>query len=119
MVVALAFLAGRFLYRMSEFLRHWYVQSTRIAWRFVTGFVGQIDYQLALVVTLKNLFQPLYGDYSFLGYVFGFIFRFGRVLIASAVYAVIILVSGALYLAWLAVPPALIIVMFRGYVLFK
>jgi len=119
MVVALAFLAGRFLYRIVEFLRHWYVRSTRIAWRFVKGLVRQIDYRFALVVTLKNLFQPLYGDYSFLGYMFGFIFRFGRVLIASTVYASIILASGALYLAWLAVPPALIIVMFRGYVLLK
>lgn len=98
------YLLGRALYRAKEFLRHWYVKSARIYSNFVLERFERMDHVLAWKITAKHLFQPLYKDYSVAGYVLGFLFRFVRLLAASAVYAVAFVLAVALYLAWLALP---------------
>lgn len=67
-----------------------------------------LDRRLALRVTLRYFLKPLYQDYSVLGYIFGFIFRSGRVIVVSLVYAAIVFSFAAAYLIWIAVPPFLI-----------
>ncbi len=108
MALALIYLVQRFFYRLIEFLRHWYVESIRIYWNFVIDRLETFDYYLAWKITLKNFFQPLYRDYSPIGYILGFIFRLGRFIFASIVYAFIFVIAAALYIFWLAVPLILI-----------
>lgn len=101
----LVYLVERAAYRVLEFLRHWYVKSVRIYWNFVLDHLEHLDRSFAWKITLRHLFQPLYKDYSFFGYVLGFIFRLLRLVSASIIYALIFLFAALLYVVWLLVPP--------------
>ena len=105
---ALSYLAHRFFYRIVEFLRHWYVRSGKIYSNFVLDVLGRIDYYLAFKITLRNLFQPLYKDYTLIGYVLGFIFRVGRLAVAGVIYGIAFLIAVGLYLFWFFIPVVLI-----------
>jgi hypothetical protein len=59
---------------------------------------------LAFKITLKHLFEPLYQDRSFIGYVLGFIFRSGRLIAGALFYFILLAFAAAVYLIWLAVP---------------
>ncbi len=105
----LVYLVQRLVYRIVEFFHCWYVRSTKFYWHRVVMRLEQIDHYLAWRITLKHLFEPLYGDYSILGYILGFIFRTLRLFTASIVYAVIFFIAIALYVLWLLIPPFLIL----------
>jgi len=112
--MALVYLVHHFFYHLLEFLRHWYVKSVKIYSNFVLRKLEQIDYVLAWQITLKYLFQPLYRDYSVIGYILGFIFRLGRLLIGTIVYAFIFFIAVAFYIIWLLTPPYIIYRVFIG-----
>ncbi len=103
-LMALTYLAGRFFYRIIDFLRHWYVKSAKIYFNFVLDKLSEIDRVLAWRVNLRHLFHPLYQDYSIIGYSLGFIMRalrfFGTVLIYAAIFFFALFV----YLIWLSIP---------------
>lgn len=110
------YLIQRFFFRIGNFFHHWYADASRIfIHRFIT-FLRSIDQSIALRITLKYLFTPLYKDYTIVGRVVGPIFRLFRVLIGVVVYAVLIVIFTAFYLAWLLIPPALVLYILRQYV---
>ncbi len=74
----------------------------------------RFDRVIALKVTARFLFQPLYGDYSVIGYVFGFIFRSIRLAFGIVTYAFVATIYLVIYLAWVAVPPYLLFRMFSS-----
>lgn len=91
-------------FRILEFFRNWYLGGFS---RFMAVFYGtlhRLDREFAVAINAKNLFKPLYGDFSALGYFLGFIFRALRVLAGSAVYAVVAAVFLMLFAAWAALP---------------
>lgn len=96
-----AYILERFFYRLYRFLYHWYVKSAKIYSDFVLNVLGRIDYYLAWRITLRYLFQPLYKDYSLLGYVLGFGFRIMRLLGAGIFYLSFFAVVFLLYLVWI------------------
>ena len=114
MTTAPTYLIHRFFYRVIEFFRHWYIKSASFYWHFVINQLERLDYYLAWRITLKYLFQPLYKDYTLIGYILGFIFRSARLLIASIIYAVIFAVALVLYVLWLLVPVLLVYKVFGG-----
>ncbi len=113
--MVLVYLGERFIWRTVDFLRHWYVKSLKIYSDYVFNKLERLDRILAWKITLKNLFSPLYKDYTLLGYVLGFILRFARLIVASAVYAVVFFFALALYVVWLLIPLVLV-AMFLGVV---
>lgn len=108
MNTAPSYLFKRFFYRIKEFLRHWYVKSARLYWHFVISKLEKLDYTLAWKITIKNLFNPLYKDYSIIGYVLGFVFRLFRLLFSSAIYAAIFIFAASLFIIWALIPPAVL-----------
>lgn len=108
MLGAFVFLGGRFFYRIFEFLRHWYVKSARVYSNFVIERLERLDRYLAWRITFKNLFQPLYKDYSVVGYVLGFLFRSIRLVFGGFVYLIFFFVAILLYIIWLLTPPYLV-----------
>ena len=103
-----AYLVGRFTYRFVDFFHHWYVDGSReIAHRFMVA-LARADRTLAIKITLRHLFEPLYGDYTGVGRVVGLIFRLARIVVGLAVYACIAAVFILAYLAWILVPATLI-----------
>lgn len=102
--MVISYLLNRFIYRITEFLRHWYIKSFFIYSHFVVSQLEKLDKFLAFKITLRNLFKPLYQDYSFLGYVLGFIFRVARLILGGIIYAVVFVLAIIIYIVWLAVP---------------
>ncbi len=106
------YLIERFFYRIRVFIEHWYVVSFRKYFDFILNFLSRVDYYLAWKITLKHLLKPLYKDYTFLGYILGFIFRSVRLLVASAIYLILFFVIIGVYLFWILVLPIVIYLIF-------
>ncbi|HXF44261.1 MAG TPA: hypothetical protein VNK70_02235 [Candidatus Paceibacterota bacterium] len=102
---ALIYVLERFFYRIYRFLDHWYVRSVKIYSNFILDLLGRVDYYLAWKITLRHLFEPLYKDYSVLGYVLGFVFRISRLVGAGICYLIIFIFAIAAYLTWLLFIP--------------
>ncbi len=100
----LVFLIDRFVFRISNFLRHWYVISFQIYANYIISILEQMDRFFALKISYKYLFSPLYGDRSILGYFFGFIFRLARIFSGGVFYVIFTAAAAALFLVWAAVP---------------
>lgn len=104
MDIFLVYLFDRFVYRISHFIRHWYVDSFMAYGRFVVGRLEDMDQTIALKVTWRNIFQPLYQEHNFFGYVLGFIFRSIRLVIGGILYSVVLLVAALVFLVWAGIP---------------
>ncbi|MGC9602990.1 MAG: hypothetical protein ABSF47_00780 [Minisyncoccia bacterium] len=102
--MALAYLVRRFFYRIIDFLRHWYIRSAKMYSNFVLDRLARIDRVLAWRVNLKYLFQPLYRDYSVIGYVMGFLLRSLRLAGISVIYLFIFAIAIFVYVVWLLAP---------------
>lgn len=108
MSFSLVYLANRFLYRLSSFFYHWYIDGTRwFAHRYIVTLEG-LDETFAVHITLRHYFEPLYKDYSIVGRILGIVFRSGRILIGLTIYLFVTLVWFALYLIWLGLPVVLL-----------
>jgi hypothetical protein len=111
---ALGYLIHRFFYRIADFFHHWYVGGSRaIAHRFIST-LEDLDQSFAVAVTFRYLFQPLYKDYSIIGRILGLIFRTGRMIIGGVVYLVIAIMFLAFYLAWIALPLAVLFLVIKN-----
>ncbi len=114
MAFAPAYLIERFFYRLADFFHHWYVDGSRAIGRHFMEAITAADRSLALRVTARYFFQPLYRDYSFIGRILGIAFRSVRIAIGLAVYAAVAVLFLAFYLAWVAAPAALLFYALRG-----
>ena len=112
MNTAIVYLLYRAGYTILDFSRHWYIGSARAIMHRTLGILERFDYSLALSVTLRSFFQPLYQDRSAIGYILGFFFRTIRIVIALLLYALIIAGALLLYLSWAALP---VIIIYRGF----
>lgn len=109
-----AYLVQRFFYRFTDFFHHWYIDGSRvIGHRFVSA-LEEADRSLAIRVTVRYFFQPLYRDYTVIGRILGIIFRAARIAIGLVVYVVIGALFLLFYLAWLLAPAAIIFYAAKG-----
>lgn len=104
MDIFLIYLFDRFIYRISHFMRHWYVDSFMHYSRFVIARLEDMDQTIALKVTWRNLFQPMYQERNIIGYTLGFIFRSIRLVIGGMLYGVVIVAAAAAFLLWAGIP---------------
>ena len=68
----LLYLLRRFFHKIAEFFRHWYIDATKSYFSFFIDKLEDLDRYFAWKITFLHLFQPLYKDYSVLGYILGF-----------------------------------------------
>ncbi|MEK7521140.1 MAG: hypothetical protein AAB560_03645 [Patescibacteria group bacterium] len=104
MSFSLVYLGYRFLYRVAEFFHRWYVRGFFVYGRAVLNVLLSLDKTLALRITLRHFGEPLYRDYTVLGYILGFVLRGLRIAVALAIYPVVLAFAGALFLVWMAIP---------------
>ena len=105
---ALTYLLGRAFYRLRMFFEHWYVGSFLAIGGQTLNFLTRLDQTFALKVTATHLTAPLYQDHSIVGHALGFFFRFWRLVITAVIYAVVVAAAAAVYVAWAAIPFAII-----------
>jgi hypothetical protein len=112
---SLVYLVHRFLYRIFDFVKHWYVDGTRaFAHRFVTT-IEDFDQTFAVGITIRHFFEPLYKDYSIVGRILGLIFRPLRVLLGLTVYLGIAGIFLAAYAVWFSVPLVILYYAWTNY----
>ncbi|OGY63227.1 MAG: hypothetical protein A3I89_01515 [Candidatus Harrisonbacteria bacterium RIFCSPLOWO2_02_FULL_41_11] len=104
MEVSLLYVLNHFRIRIADFFRHWYFNGFFRAVYWTLNFLERLDRVFALRVTFKNWFQPLYQDYSLIGYLWGFLFRTVRIFAAIAVYFTVIFLSSASFFLWAFLP---------------
>jgi len=102
--MSVIYILNRHLFRIYYFLYHWYVRGFRKASNWAINYLEKLDYKFALRINLKNIFQPLFQDYSIVGHVLGLVSRSIRIVIASIIYAVFIIFCLALFLVWAVIP---------------
>ena len=110
-----AYLVYRFFYRIADFFHHWYVDGSRVIAHKLISTLEDADRSLALAITIRYFFQPLYRDYSIIGRILGIIFRSGRILVGGLVYIIIIPLFIAAYLVWISVPIIILVYAARGF----
>lgn len=111
MATAVLYLSQSFIFRIWQFFVHWYGHGYLNIGGAALNTLEQMDKTLALRITLRYFGQPLYKDYTYLGYALGLVFRSLRILIGVVVYAVVVAVFAAIYLSWAAVPVYLVLKM--------
>lgn len=104
MSFSLTYLVGRFFYRIFDFFHHWYIDGSRAFGGRFMATIASADRSLALRVTMRHFFEPLYKDYSVIGRILGVIFRTGRVVVGFFAYLAIAAFFLAIYVIWLAIP---------------
>lgn len=82
----------------------WYSFGVRNVFNWALKSSANLARRLAFVILLRNLFRPLYGDYSKVGLVIGFIFRIVYFVIISIVQLIGMAFLFLLVLLWLALP---------------
>ena len=113
-MTAFIYITNRFFYRFADFWRHWYFGSFKIASYIFLSLLEKLDRKMALKITLKNFFQPLYQDRSFIGYFLGIIFRSFRLFFGGIFYLIAALFALAIYLLWLIIPILIIFEIIKG-----
>ena len=106
---AIFYLANRFLFRVVDFFHHWYVDGSKFFLTQFLNYVRTLDKTLAMKVTFRHLFEPLYKDYTIVGTFLGPIFRVGRVLFGVVLYGLIGILALVLYAAWVFAPAIILI----------
>lgn len=107
MINVVTFLFDRFFYRIGDFFHHWYYHGSRRLGHIFLAFFEKLDITLALKITLKHFFKPLYQDYTVVGRFLGLIFRLIRILIGVLIYVFFGIIFAATYALWVLVLPAL------------
>ena len=109
---SLTYLGWMLLKRIRDFFIDWYLNSFIFTAHAVINFLKRLDSVFAWRITLRNFFEPLFQDHSVVGHVLALIFRSFRLLIASLVYAAIILLALTLYLIWILIP---VFIIYSGF----
>lgn len=117
----MVYLVRRAFYRIADFFHHWYVDGSRVLAHKFISILEETDKSLAIRLTLKYFFQPLYKDYTVVGRILGVVFRSGRILVGGIFYLFIGVVFLVIYLVWVLVPPVIALLAvkdFNPYLLF-
>lgn len=104
MTSILTYITTRFVHKLVDFFRDWYIGFFFLLSRLASRIFRTLDRGLALRVNLYHFFEPLYQDRTIIGYVLGFIFRSVRLLVGLASYLVLTIVFVLIYAAWCLVP---------------
>ncbi len=103
-----------FLIKIYDFFRHWYVGGFSAWVNATVGLLERFDRRLALRITVRHLFSPLYQEWNLAGFILGFIFRSIRAIAAVSLYGLVILASFILYVAWATLPVYFIYKIIKG-----
>ncbi len=104
MSFSLVYLAQRFVYRIEMFVYDWYIGGFLAIGAKTIGVLESLDRTWALCINVRNVFRPLYQDQSLIGHILGFALRLGRIIIAAALYVVVIIVGATAYVFWAGIP---------------
>jgi len=98
------YLGTRSARALYAFLRNWYEGGAVLFEEHLFSTLRRFDRVLALRITVRYFFTPLYNDRTFIGYVLGVIFRSIRIMIACVIYSFVIFAYILVAFIWFAFP---------------
>ena len=96
----LAELAGSIIY----FPLWWYSRGLVITIRSLKKFIINREKSLALLVWLKNIHRPMYGQYDWQGRVISFVMRLAQIIARGAIMIFWLMFALAIFLLWVMLP---------------
>lgn len=96
----------------------WYTGGSKTYWRWAWGRVRRVEDIIAFSVMLKNIYRPLYGDYSVIGVIIGPIIRVFWFVFIGPCMLLTFLFFCVLFIFYLVLPPFALIMLLGIYQLF-
>lgn len=112
---ALGYIVERAFFRFADFFHHWYIDASKVFIHVYFFQLEQMDQTFAVKTTLRHFFEPLYGDYSYIGRILGFVFRPLRVLLGGIFYFFWTMLWFLIYISWLALPMGLLLYVYYSF----
>lgn len=103
-----SYLINSLVHHLVGFFYDWYVRSFYSVFSKAFGIIRYLEKTIALKVTFQYWLEPLYQDYTFLGYLLGFPARTIRLFFGAAAYILILIAFALAYLLWSVLLPILI-----------
>jgi hypothetical protein len=105
----------RFFKGIYDFLYFWYVKSSKDFWHRELVFIKDVERDIGLLINLKLLTQPIFGDYSYMGRIIGPIFRLGRVIFGFFLVLISLFAIIVSYVIWLLLPPVAFLMFIKNF----
>ncbi|MFA7169840.1 MAG: hypothetical protein WC178_03220 [Candidatus Paceibacterota bacterium] len=104
----------RFLKSLYNFLYFWYIKSSKDFWAREINFIKGVERDVGVLINLRLITQPIFGDYSYIGRIIGPFFRLGRVVFGCIMIALSTLVIFIIYIFWLLSPVVAVFMTFEN-----
>lgn len=82
----------------------WIYLAPKKIFTFLARFTGLVNNKLEFTLNIKLLFVPLFGDYTFVGRIIGFIFRVLQILFGAVIMLLLGLITLVSPAVWWALP---------------
>ncbi|MFH0951964.1 MAG: hypothetical protein V1838_02110 [Patescibacteria group bacterium] len=105
---ATTFIFRELIFDIFRFPLWWYGRGTANAARFVGGEMADWSNRLSLRILLRNMFKPMYGDYTRSGRAISFMVRIVMFIVKFIVFMLWSVLMAALFILWLALPIAIV-----------
>jgi hypothetical protein len=99
---------------ISGFLSFWYVRGSQDFWHREVNMIKGVGRDIGVLINLKLIFQPIYGDYSLIGKLIGPIFRLCRVFFGILLAIFLSFLIIACYALWLLLPPVALVMFWEN-----
>ncbi len=101
--------AARFVFRdvlfdIVRFPIWWYSRGLMIAARFVGQEIQSLSDRLSIPILIRNLFKPMFGDYSRSGRIISFFVRLFVFIFKGIGFLLWTILLAMLFVVWIAVP---------------
>lgn len=93
----------------------WYSRGIKRYWQWAWEGILRAEDILAFWIVVRNIYRPLYGDYSFIGVLIGPLIRLFWLSFVGAAMFFILLFFGALFFIYLSLLPLAIYLMVNFY----
>ncbi len=90
---------------ITNFFYFWYAQGLKKFLNKEINFLKEVGHDSGVIVHMKHLTDPLFGDYTYLGRAIGFFFRIGFIMIGGVIMIASIFASIFLFVIWIILPP--------------
>ncbi|MFA6536880.1 MAG: hypothetical protein WCT18_00600 [Patescibacteria group bacterium] len=98
------FVFREFLFDVLAFPLWWYTTGTQKAFIRTKKFITDAVDELGVVVWIKNLFVPMYGQYDWQGRLISFVMRFFQIIFRSVIVFFWMLLALLFFVFWLFLP---------------
>lgn len=102
--ISLVYILTHLVRRVFDFFRHWYWDGLLKSVNWFLNILERLDKYFAVRISIRFWLKPLYQDYSWIGYMWGFIFRTIRIFSGSVFYLLLAITALVLFLAWASIP---------------